>query len=142
MGRKRKYYTESKYVGKLGSRLREFSPFVENGNEFEWRWCLHCERAFMVRDMRVFHEVPSEALRGMGEKEWDKVCCAYEDCDGTLIDAWGWDGEWRREMGILMSRCGVWCTRCIQRGRTWCDWVCVRRVVVRHGAENGGRVWR
>ena len=97
MGRKRKYYTESKYVGKLGSRLREFSPFVENGNEFEWRWCLHCE--FMVRDMRVFHEVPSEALRGMGEKEWDKVCCAYEDCDGTLIDAWGWDGEWRRENG-------------------------------------------
>lgn len=99
MARKRKNYVERRYVGLLGNRLKEFSPFEEHGNEFEWRWCLHCEQAYMVREMRVFHDVPSPALREMGDEECDLVYCAYDDCDGTLIDSWKWDDDWRRENG-------------------------------------------
>ena len=45
----------------------------------------------MVRDMRVFHDVPSEAWRQRGMDEEDFVCCAYDDCDGNLLDAIPWE---------------------------------------------------
>ena len=39
-------------------------------------WCLHCERAFFMREMRCVKTL------------W---LCAHEDCDGDLLfDVWLW----------------------------------------------------
>lgn len=53
------------------------------GRDPVWCWCLHCERAQLVR-------VPEDA------EEWvTELCpgvrCAFSDCDGGPFDVSSWD---------------------------------------------------
>ena len=54
----------------------------------DWMWCLHCERFFQVRDLRVFVLTDGEF--------W--VSCAFDDCDGAGfdVDLFEWD-SWARQ---------------------------------------------
>lgn len=58
-----------------------FGPRGET--EDTWLWCLHCERAYQIKDIRV---LPHPILEGL-----TLDLCAYEDCDGdSVTDAWSW----------------------------------------------------
>lgn len=60
--------------------------FDEGETPETWLWCLHCERAYQLKDMR--------RVRGL-------ELCHYVDCDGdTIMDAWNWN-ELRERRGNL-----------------------------------------
>jgi hypothetical protein len=48
-----------------------------------WLWCLHCERAYQLKDCRRIENFPFPG-------EYLEMC-HYPDCDGdTVMDAWRW----------------------------------------------------
>lgn len=52
----------------------------------DWVWCLHCERCFPCGEFREL-----ETDRVLQHHGVDRLlCCAYADCDGTLIDLRPW----------------------------------------------------
>lgn len=54
---------------------------------FKWAWCLHCERAYELGQVRLVPE-PRTDLRVM---TGDMQMCPYDDCDGdAVIDVWPW----------------------------------------------------
>lgn len=54
--------------------------FRGKGTPDDWLWCIHCERAYQLKDCRE--------VDGMFGK---LQMCHYEDCDGdTVLDAWNW----------------------------------------------------
>lgn len=49
-----------------------------------WLWCLHCERCYQLKDIRIIKHpfLKNESMQ----------MCHYPDCDGdSVIDAWNWD---------------------------------------------------
>ena len=63
----------------LRDHLDSLREEMEDWTDDTWLWCLHCERAFQVKD-----------LRKLGP---DYYSCKYEDCDGNMIDFHEWNAE-------------------------------------------------
>lgn len=56
--------------------MPEYDSIMGRENWGEWRWCLHCERAY--------HADKARLVRGL----W---MCAYKGCDGdAVLDQWEW----------------------------------------------------
>ena len=74
--------------------------FASHETPDTWLWCLHCERAYQLKDMR---EVPHDLLPGENLQ-----LCHYEDCDGdTVLDAWNWDELCKERGGPDVPERGV-----------------------------------
>lgn len=56
-------------------------------SEDAWVWCLHCERAFQIKDIKW---VPAQG--SLWSDRLEIACCAYEGCDGTLLDFQSYQG--------------------------------------------------
>jgi hypothetical protein len=55
------------------------------GDGEQWRWCLHCERAYPASRYRT------EVSKGIDGETVVLKMCPYEGCGGsTYLDGWHW----------------------------------------------------